>query len=52
MPGPDIHLKDEMKRSGMAAICMTFATDYQPATLTIAFSKDWHRWIGGWSTTA
>ena len=30
MPGPDIDLAGEMKRSGLAAICMTFATDYQP----------------------
>jgi microsomal dipeptidase-like Zn-dependent dipeptidase len=30
MPGPDIDLKGEMKRSGLSAICMTLATDYQP----------------------
>jgi membrane dipeptidase len=30
MPGPDINLAGEMKRSGLSAICMTFATDYQP----------------------
>jgi hypothetical protein len=30
MPGPDIDLKGEMKQSGLSAICMTFATDYQP----------------------
>lgn len=30
MPGPDIDLGGEMKRSGLSAICMTFATDYQP----------------------
>jgi membrane dipeptidase len=30
MPGPSINLSGEMKRSGLAAICMTFATDYQP----------------------
>lgn len=29
MPGPDIDLAGEMKRSGLSAICMTFATDYQ-----------------------
>ena len=29
MPGPDIDLSGEMKRSGLTAICMTFATDYQ-----------------------
>jgi membrane dipeptidase len=30
MPGPNIDLANEMKRSGLSAICMTFATDYQP----------------------
>ncbi|HEX4032666.1 MAG TPA: membrane dipeptidase [Terracidiphilus sp.] len=30
MPGPDINLAGEMKRSGLSAICMTFATDCQP----------------------
>lgn len=30
MPGPDIDLSGEMKRSGLSAICMTFATDYHP----------------------
>lgn len=30
MPGPDIDLAGEMKQSGLSAICMTFATDYQP----------------------
>lgn len=29
MPGPDLDLAGEMKRSGLSAICMTFATDYQ-----------------------
>jgi len=28
-PGPEIHLGEELKRSGLAAICMAFATDYQ-----------------------
>lgn len=28
-PGADIDLAGEMKRSGLSAICMTFATDYQ-----------------------
>ncbi len=28
MPGPDIDLAGEMKRSGLSAICITFATDY------------------------
>jgi microsomal dipeptidase-like Zn-dependent dipeptidase len=30
MPGPDIDLAGEMKRSSLSAICMTFGTDYQP----------------------
>ncbi|MDN3580076.1 dipeptidase [Mucilaginibacter flavus] len=29
MPGPDIDLAGEMTRSGLSAICMTFALDYQ-----------------------
>ncbi|QEC78230.1 dipeptidase [Mucilaginibacter ginsenosidivorax] len=29
VPGPDINLAGEMKKSGLAAICMTFAVDYQ-----------------------
>ena len=29
VPGPDIGLSGEMKRSGLTAICMTFAVDYQ-----------------------
>jgi membrane dipeptidase len=29
MPGPDIELAGEMTRSGLSAICMTFATDYR-----------------------
>jgi membrane dipeptidase len=29
MSGPDIDLAGEMKRSGLSAICATFATDYQ-----------------------
>ena len=28
MPGPDFDFVGEMKRSGLSAICMTFATDY------------------------
>ncbi|WP_198174945.1 dipeptidase [Spirosoma arboris] len=30
VPGPTIDLVGEMKRSGLSAICMTFAVDYQP----------------------
>jgi membrane dipeptidase len=39
MPGPDLDLKDEMKRSGLSAICMTFATDYQPGDAYDRFMK-------------
>jgi hypothetical protein len=39
MPGPDIDLKGEMKRSGLSAICMTFATDYQPGDAYGRFLK-------------
>lgn len=39
MPGPDIDLKGEMKRSGLAAICMTFATDYQQGDAYDRFLK-------------
>lgn len=28
MPGPDIDIAGELKRSGLSAICMTFAVDY------------------------
>ena len=39
MPGPDIDLMGEMKRSGLSAICMTFATDYQPGDAYDRFMK-------------
>src|SRR5580700_12206996 len=39
MPGPDIDLNGEMKRSGLAAICMAFATDYQPGDAYDRFLK-------------
>ncbi len=39
MPGPDIDLRGEMKRSGLSAICMTFATDYQPGDAYDRFMK-------------
>jgi membrane dipeptidase len=39
MPGPDIDLTSEMKRSGLAAICMTFAADYQPGDAYDRFLK-------------
>ena len=52
MPGPDIDLKGEMKRSGLSAICMTFATDYQPGDAYDRSSRDWHRWTGSYSAMA
>ena len=39
MPGEDIDLSGEMKRSGLSAICMTFATDYQPGDAYDRFLK-------------
>lgn len=39
MPGPDMDLSGEMKRSGLSAICMTFATDYQPGDAYDRFLK-------------
>jgi membrane dipeptidase len=39
MPGRDIDLAGEMKRSGLSAICMTFATDYQPGDAYDRFLK-------------
>src|SRR5580700_4807802 len=39
MPGPDIDLTGEMKRSGLSAICMTFATDYQQGDAYDRFLK-------------
>ncbi|NBB30942.1 dipeptidase [Cellulophaga sp. BC115SP] len=32
LPGPEVALKEEMKKSGLSAICMTFAVDYQKLT--------------------
>lgn len=39
MPGPNIDLAVEVKRSGLSAICMTFATDYQPGDAYDRFLK-------------
>lgn len=39
MPGPDLNIAGEMKRSGLSAICMTFATDYQPGDAYDRFLK-------------
>jgi membrane dipeptidase len=32
VPGPNIDLSGEMKKSGLSAVCMTFALDYQKLT--------------------
>src|SRR5580692_6480558 len=39
MPGPNIDLAGELKRSGLSAICMTFATDYQTGDAYDRFLK-------------
>jgi membrane dipeptidase len=39
MPGPDLDLVGEMKKSGLSAICMTFATDYQQGDAYDRFLK-------------
>ncbi len=39
MPGPNIDLAGEMKRSGLSAICMSFATDYRPTDAYDRFVK-------------
>jgi membrane dipeptidase len=39
MPGPDLDIAGELKRSGLSAICMTFATDYQPGDAYDRFLK-------------
>jgi membrane dipeptidase len=39
MPGPNLALDGEIKRSGLSAICMTFATDYQPGDAYDRFLK-------------
>lgn len=39
MPSPDIDLTGELKRSGLSAICMTFATDYQQGDAYDRFLK-------------
>lgn len=32
LPGPQVDLPGDLKKSGLSAICMTFAVDYQPLT--------------------
>jgi len=39
IPGPNIDLASEMKLSGLSAICMTFATDYQAGDAYDRFLK-------------
>ena len=39
MPDPDLDLRGEMKRAALSAICMTFATDYQPGDAYGRFLK-------------
>ena len=39
MPGPNLELAAEMKRSGLSAICMTFTTDYQRGDAYDRFHK-------------
>jgi membrane dipeptidase len=38
-PGPNLDLGEELKRSGLSAICMTFATDYQTGDAYDRFLK-------------
>ena len=38
-PGPNIDLASEMELSGLSAICMTFATDYQAGDAYDRFLK-------------
>ena len=38
-PGPNLDLAVELKRSGLSAICMTFATDYQTGDAYDRFLK-------------
>jgi len=44
LPGPRVDLAGEMKRSGLSAICMTFAVDYQKLTKT---GEAYDRFING-----
>ncbi|MDN3547825.1 dipeptidase [Mucilaginibacter aquaedulcis] len=44
LPGPDIDLAGEMKRSGLSAVCMTFALDYQPLQ---TMGEAWDRFQNG-----
>jgi len=44
VPGPALDLAGELKRSGLAAICMTFAVDYQALT---APGQAYERFLNG-----
>jgi len=44
LPGPKVDLAGDMKRSGLSAICMTFAVDYQKLTKT---GEAYERFING-----
>lgn len=44
IPGPDLDLAGELKRSGLSAICMTFALDYQKLQNT---GEAWERFQNG-----
>jgi membrane dipeptidase len=44
LPGPKVDLAGDMKKSGLSAICMTFAVDYQKLTKT---GEAYERFING-----
>ncbi len=44
LPGPKVDLSGEMKKSGLSAICMTFAVDYQKLTKA---GEAYERFING-----
>ena len=46
MPGPNIDLAGEMKKSGLSAICMTFALDYQKLQNS---GEAWERFLNAMS---
>ncbi len=47
MPGPDLDLAGEMKRSGLSAVCMTFALDYQRLTEPGQAWERFQNWLTG-----
>ncbi|MXN92455.1 peptidase M19 [Flavobacterium sp. Sd200] len=44
LPGPDLSLSDDLKKSGLSAICMTFAVDYKQP---LAPGESYTRFITG-----